>query len=218
MNFLYLLLIAVIISAAFILIYPFWKSNATACFGVGGALTANFFNIGTYPLIVGSLVFGLDSVLYSFFVFTVILSFLKENKKSAMNLMLSAVGAILFLTFVQLVATISSGDFSNFLWNFGSYIISSVATFLCIFIMLYFTQKLKEKGVNDYINIVVSMLIATVINSFLYFGLTFTFGWNLGNNFWLSLVASFIGKIITIGFACLTYLLINKIEKSPKIN
>ncbi len=213
MNFLYLVLVAVVISFSFIILYPSWKTSVIFCIGIGGALNANFFNIGTYPIIVGSLIFGLDSVLYSFFIFMVLVSFFKENKKSAINLMLSAVAAILFLSFVQLIAGISSGDYSNFIWSSGSYIISAVATFLCILTMLYFTQKFQDKKINVYINIIVSMLIATIINSVLYFGLTFAFTGSLGANFWLSLTASFIGKIMTIAFACLTYYIINKIEK-----
>lgn len=216
MNFLYLVIVGIVICLAFVLVYPFWKPYAPACFGVSCAINANFFNIGTYPLVVGPLIFGLDSVLYSLFIFAVIFVFLKQDKKNAMNLMLSAIAAILILAFVQLIANFSSNNFSNFIWSIGSHLTSATATFSCILIMLYFAQKIKNKKLNDYLNIVISMLIAIVIDSIIYFGLTFALTGSLGANFLLSLSASFIGKVMTIAFACLTYYLVNLVEKKLK--
>ena len=104
MNFIYFLLFSAIIFLLSLVCYEKFRSTTLYALSIGGAVNANFFHAGNYPIMCFGLPFGLDSIIYSVFGYCVILMFLKVSKREAYILTISSVIAIMFSAVMQLVA------------------------------------------------------------------------------------------------------------------
>ena len=178
---------------------------------IGGAVNANFFHAGNYPINCFGLPFGIDSLIYTLFVFCVVVMLLKENKKSAYLLAFSGIIAIMFSALMQLISSLLSVGCSEYVWNtFFTFVISCIASVIALFVMIETINKIKHKF-NNYWVMLIGILITIIIDSALYYPLATLI--NGAPESILSLVlTSFIGKAIALLFSLLTLYFINKYE------
>ena len=133
------------------------------------------------------------------------------GKSSFNSILYSSVGSIFISAFLAFVGNYSqNGISSDLIWNALSYVFSVVATLLAVWIMVFIFKKFQNLGMNIYLNLLIVLLIASVVNSLIYFGLTFIVLGTLGKTFLLSLAGSYIGKTITIAFCLLAYFITTK--------
>ena len=157
--------------------------------------------------------FGIDSIIYSVFAYCVILMFLKLNKREAYILTFSSVIAIMFSALMQLIADLFTIGSCFSVWKtFLNFFVSSVASLIAVWIMLEVLNRLKKKNINDYVLLIVGMLIVSLVNSLIYYSIA---TWINGTpeNILTLLFTSFIGKVIALACSIGALYLTNKIEK-----
>lgn len=213
MNLIYFLLFSIIIFLLSLVCYEKFRSTTLYALSIGGAVNANFFHAGNYPIMCFDLPFGIDSIIYSVFAYCVILMFLKLNKREAYILTFSSVIAIMFSALMQLVADLFTIGSCFSVWKtFLNFFVSSVASLIAVWIMLEVLNRLKKKNINDYVLLIVGMLIVSLVNSLIYYSIA---TWINGTpeNILTLLLTSFIGKTIALACSIGALYLTNKIEK-----
>lgn len=216
MGFIFLIIMAVISFGCFILGYKYFKKDALYVLAIGGAVAANIFNIGNFPIYVGNLVFGLDSVIYTLFIFCIAVLIMDYGKKDALSLTYTALASILFAGIVQFIASwATNGIEYGVVWGIISFITSIVATYLAVISVIAF-YKWAHKKINKYLMMGIIIFIASIINSAVYFGVVAIFTGGFGNNFVGVLAGSYIGKGMCILFSVAAYYLTNRKSKTEK--
>ena len=211
MDFLFLVLTTVLVFAILIVSNRFWGKDALFVVGIGCAIGSNIYNVGDYGIVIGNLVFGIDSVIYTVFVFVVLLCLKNYDEKSAFTLLYSAMGTIMLSALLVFIATWASAGFaSNLIWGFVSYLISVIATFAALFTTIKLFKYFEGKNLNVYLNFLINVLIASVINSLIYFGIVAIIT-GFQENFWGQLGASYLGKLMSTAFSLLTYFICTKL-------
>ena len=211
MDFLFLVLTAVLVFVILIVSNRFWGKDALFVVGIGCAIGSNIYNVGDYGIVIGNLVFGIDSVIYSVFVCVVLLCLKNYDEKSAFTLLYSAMGSIMLSALLVFIASWASAGFaSNLIWGFVSYLISVIATFAALFITIKLFKYFEGKNLNVYLNFLINVLIASFINSLIYFGAVAIIS-GFEENFLGQLGASYIGKLMSTAFSLLTYFICTKL-------
>ena len=211
MDFLFLVLTAVLVFAILIVSNRFWGKDALFVVGIGCAIGSNIYNVGDYGIVIGNLVFGIDSVIYTVFVFVVLLCLKNYDEKSAFTLLYSAMGSIMLSALLVFIASWASAGFaSNLIWGFVSYLISVIATFVALFTTIKLFKYFESKNLNVYLNFLINVLIASFINSLIYFGAVAIIS-GFEENFLGQLGASYIGKLMSTAFSLLTYFICAKL-------
>lgn len=216
MNFIWFLIFSVVVFLLSLVCYEKYKFTTLYALAIGGAVNANFFHAGNYPIMCLGLPFGLDSIIYSLFAYCIIIMFLKENKKEAYILTISSLIAIMFSAAMQLIADLYSIGSCYLAWKpFINFSVSAIASLISVWAMLEILDKLKNKKVNEYALLIIGMLIVSFINSSIYYTLA---TWINGTpeNILTLLLTSFIGKLIALICSIGTLFLTNKIEKIIK--
>lgn len=218
MNFIYFLLFSIIVFMLSLVCYEKFRATTLYALAIGGAVNANFFHAGKYPIMCLGLPFGIDSIIYSLFAYCVIIMFLKVNKREAYILTFSSVIAIMFSALMQLIAELFIIGSCFAVWKtFINFFVSSVASLIAMSVMLEILNKLKKKNFNEYFLLIIAMLIVSLLNSLIYYTIV---TWINGapENIITLLLTSFIGKAIALICALGALYLTNKIEKIIKIH
>ena len=80
----YLLIVALVVAIAFLVGYYFFRKDALYVLGIGAAVSANVYNVGTYGVMAGGIVWGVDAIIYTLFAFCIIVACKDYGKKTAM--------------------------------------------------------------------------------------------------------------------------------------
>lgn len=216
MNFLWFLIFSLIVFLMSLICYESFRSTTLYALAIGGAVNANFFHAGNYPIMCFGLPFGIDSIIYSLFAFCIVIMLLKTNKKEAYILSFSSIIAIMFSASMQLVSNLFTSGSTAIAWQtFLTFTVSVIASLIAIWAMIEIINYLKKKNANEYILLILGMLIVTFINSLIYYPLATIINQVPENIIQLSMT-SIIGKLIAVVLGILAFYLMNKIEKVIK--
>lgn len=218
MNLLYYTLAAIVFFLITIILFEkrnIW-STIVSSLGIAGVVNANFFHSGNYPIDVFGLNFGVDAIIYTLFIYTIILNFFYFGKKSAIIYTFSGAAAVFLAGVIELIAVAFSSGHSIEAWaEFGGFAISALATIaagVCAVLLIDFLKK-KFKIHNMFL-IIIGIVLATIVNTLIYYSLTPLI---LKHEFDIILIlTSFIGKFISLACACGSYGLIILIERCIK--
>ena len=140
---------------------------------IGFAINANIFNATTAPMLLGPIVFSIDSILFTGFMYAVIVCAHEYGIRNAKILTSSTIAAILLSAVIEFLAKTSTTGFqSEYLTGFLGYFFSAVGTFAAVWLMLWVYKLLKSKKCNTYINFVVCIIISSIINSSIFYVFT----------------------------------------------
>ena len=141
-----LAIVAVVTAIAFIIGYYFFKKDALYVLGIGAAVSSNVYNVGSYGITEGGIVWGIDAIIYALFVFCIIVACKDFDRKSAMAITYSSIGGIMLTAFFDFMAKwMSAGFAEDLIWGFVSYAASAVSTFLGVYTALLVYDKLRDK-------------------------------------------------------------------------
>lgn len=212
MEFLFLVALALVCYVAFFFGYKYFKKDAIFVLAIGGVVSSNIYHIGAYPIAVGEFVFGLDSVIYTLFIFCIMFVAIKYSKKEALALTYTSVASILFTAIIQFLASWAvEGIVRGVVWGLVSFVVSAISTLLAVYLALFIAEKLKGK-LNGALIIALGVVLVSVINSFLYYGAVFLFDGEL-LNFGMILASSYIGKALSLVMGIVTYFIVLACEK-----
>lgn len=211
-NFIYLLIFGLLIFTLSLIGYKKFHSTTLYALAIGAVVNANFFHAGFYPIDCFGLPFGIDSIIYTLFSFCIFVMYMRKGKKEALILSISSVIAIMISASFQLIATFLSKGSSYPMWqDFMSLFISSVSSLLGAFVGILFIDKFINRF-NKYLLLVIFIVLISIINSGIFYPLSLII-YEVPENIFNSLLASLIGKIISICYCVLMYYLMNRIER-----
>ena len=196
--------------------YKKYKMTTLYALAIGGIVNANFFHARNYPIEFFGLPFGLDSIIYTVFVFCVFLMYIKEGRKQGYLLAISSVVAIIISAALQLCTDLfTKGLNAESFRVFGIFFVSAFATMASIVLLIELLEKIKNK-INQYLLLLISMLLVSFANTLIYCSLVELISNPVSNIFTL-LLTSLIGKCIAIGCSFVPFYLINKIYKENNV-
>ena len=118
----------------------------------------------------------------------------------------------MFSASMQLVSDLFKEGFTTGAWQtFATFLVSSFASLVAIWVMLEFLDFLKKKKVNTYLLLIIGMSVATFINSLIYYPFATLIN-SVPDNIVQLLLTSVIGKVISIIFGVLSFYFINRVE------
>lgn len=214
MQILYLIGLGIITFGLILIGNKDLKQSIIYMLAIGGAVNANFYNAGNYPIYFFGYPFGIDSIIFTLFIFCCYVVAYFYNHKSSVTLLFSTMAAIAFSAVAQLVAQVASiGYTKEFMNTFITFMFSIIGSVVAVMAMLYLLKYLVKQKVNIYLNLLICMNVATILNSVIYYGLCAILNKGVGDDFILLLIPSLLGKIFAIGLSVITLFLLNCIEK-----
>lgn len=219
-----LIIIAIISFLATIIFRHISDSKALISMAIGCAINANIYNSNNMPISWHGLVFGIDSILYTLFICTIIYKAIDYTVEEAWDMTISTIIAIIISSFIELFANWSyQGLDQAEIVRFLGYIFSALGTYLGVKIMfIYYRAYVKRHPSKDsphgFLKNLICMLIcislASLINSLIYFYgnsiATFKFTHFITPN----LLASFIGKLFSSLLGLAAYIINAKYLKA----
>lgn len=174
-----------------------FPKDASFTIAIGAVIGANIYNASAYPIEIGGLVCGIDSIVYTIFAFCLLFMYIFYGKKDMKVVLYTSMFSIFFTAFLFLMGNISQTGYTDaVMLSFLSYLSSILATYLAVHAMVWVFQKLRSKNTNIFLSILVALIVVLVVNSTVYFGLSVACGAYSVSNFWATLGGSFVGKFI----------------------
>ena len=181
---------------------------------IGCAVNANLFTPLNYPVVVGELTFSIESILYTLFMYTVVIRILDYSYDDAKKLTLTSVAAIIISAIIELVALLTKDGFQTVVFqNFAVYLFSSIGTIIGVWLMVFFTIGLKKRKVSSYIIIPIVIAVSCVIHALFYYGGMSLVFWERGIYTFKMALGTIIGKAACIGLGALCYFINQKFWK-----
>lgn len=199
-NLIFFILFAVIVFFCSLIGYKKYFSVALYALAIGGVVNSMYFGFNDFPINIFNLNFGIDSIIYSLFLFAVLMMFFETGKKNAIMLTVSSVLAILFAAHMELFAKIFSDNISMEMWQrYWSFIFTFIASLGASICMIYIVSILKNKTkINEYLLLIIGMGIGSFINTTIFYGLNGFIQDLTLTQIGISLASSYIGKALSI--------------------
>lgn len=205
MNITILIIIALLCFGATTVFRHISDSKTLISVAIGCAINSNIYNSVSMPIKFAGMVFGIDSVLYTLFMFTVIVKAKDYSIAEAKDMTISTIIAILVSALIEFSAVWSfSGIDRSELNRTASYLLSALGTFAGIWTMLWCFRIFEEKKINIYLTFAVGVIIASLINSSIYFcGIAVVQG-DFSSILSPALTGSYVGKLAStvLGLIC----------------
>lgn len=183
-----------------------FPKDAAFTIAIGAVIGANIYNSSAYPIDIGGLIFGIDSIVYTIFAFCLLFMHIFYGKKDMKIVLYTSMFSIFFTAFLFLMGNISQTGYTDtVMLSFLSYLSSILATYLAVLSMVWVYDKLRSKNINIFFAIFVALLVVSLVNSAVYFGLSVACGAFTPTNFINSLAGSYIGKIIASGICLIIF-------------
>ena len=212
MNIFFLIGFCVLAYTSLIIGCKFWKSSILYTLAIGSIVNANIFHSQAYPIYIFGLKFGMNSVVYTLFLVCVIIMYIDFGKSDAYKLVICSVSAVIFATIVEFLTKIASFGYNvQYLKDSFLYFSSCISSIVASILIVKLYNIFKNKKFNFYLNITLSLIISSIIDSIIYYGLSLVTNISLmSKDFWLSLLALYIGKLISIAFAIFSLYFLKK--------
>ena len=179
---------------------------------IGCACNANFFTVRTHPIEAGPFIFSFEIVLYTLFMYTIIIRILDYGYNAAKVMTFTSIAAIIISAIIELMALLAKDGFTVEVFkNFSYYIFSCIGTIIGVWVMIAITIGLTNHKISCYIIIPLALAAASMIHSLFYYGGIALVNWESGLKVypWAAVWGTLLGKSICIALAILCYF-INK--------
>ena len=138
---------------------------------IGCACNSNIFTPLTHPVLVGPFTFCIENVLYTLFMYTIIVRILDYGYQQAKVMTFTSIAAIIISAFIEMVALSASNGFSiETFKSFSYYLFSCVGTILGVWVMIWITIKCRQKNISCYLIIPFAISASCLIHTIFYYG------------------------------------------------
>ncbi len=177
---------------------------------IGCAVNANIFNPITAPIVIGPFVFSIEIVLYTLFIYTLVIRILDYGYGEAKRMTLTSVAAIIISAIIELVANLMKTGFTVETFKaFSYYIFSSVGTIIGACLMVWVTISCRKKNISSYLIIPFAIILSTIVHAIFFYGGIALVEWRFDVYTLAMAFGSLVGKAVCIGLSILCYF-INK--------
>lgn len=212
MNAILFIVLSIVLFLCSLIGYNRFRITTLYALAIGGAVNANFYHAYSYPVVILGLPFGVDSIIYTLFVFCILVMLLKDGKKAAYNLAISSLVAIVISAIIDLISHLLSNGYSTeIIYTFLRFIFSVIASLVALAVVIELITKLRKK-MNNYLLLIIGIFVASIINTAIYFPLSGIVA-TIPTNVSILIFTSFLGKMVSIAVGLLTYYFMNLIEK-----
>ena len=213
MEWLYFLIFSVVMFLLPLIGYRKYSGVTLYALAIGGVVNANYYHAMVFEINIFGLPFGIDSVIYTLFIFCVVVWYIIEGLKGAISITISSVAAIIIAAVIQLSGDLISDGSSVAEWQtFGIFMITSVAIVVAIAVMLYVFEKIKGK-VNHYVLLIIGIIIASLLNTAIYYPFMILITGHNSNDILPLLNASYLGKSLSLIISLGTLYIMKCIDK-----
>ena len=172
---------------------------------IGCAINANIYNAINAPMYMGDIIFSIDSVLYTCFMFCVIVCAIEYGVRKAKIMTSATIAAILLSAVIEQLAKMSTNGFnSEYLVNLSGYVFSAVGTFAGVWLMLAVYDRQSKKEMNVYVNMINCLLISSIVNTTIFYIFTRLTADNTTTLTYM-LLGSYLGKVFCIALSLLSF-------------
>ncbi len=194
--------------------YKKYQHTTLYALAIGGVVNANYFNGISTPIECFGLPFGIDSMIYTLFVFCVMVVLLQDGKKSAYLITVSSIIAIVFSAVMELIAKLFTYGSSVEIWcSFLTFMISAFASIVAVFITIEIIHRVK-KNHSPYLCMTLGIGLVTLLDSVIYYPLVSLVSYT--ENLWLCAMASLMGKAIALIYSLITLKLLFMLKSKTK--
>ena len=177
---------------------------------IGCAVNANIFNPLTAPIVVGPFTFSIEIVLYTLFMYTLIVRILDYGYKAGKVMTFTSVAAIIISAFIELMAVLMKDGFTLEAFKaFSIYLFSSIGTIIGTWVMVWITIKCRQKKISAYLIIPFAIIASSIIHSIFFYGGVALVNWQIGIYTAYDALGTVIGKAVCILLSIFCYF-INK--------
>ena len=210
MNFA-LLIIFMFVAFGLTTLFRRWLDIPTLiAVAIGCAVNANIFNPLTAPVVVGPFTFSIEIVLYTLFMYTLIVRILDYGYRAGKVMTFTSVAAILISAFIELVAVLMTKGFTvDAFKSFSIYLFSSVGTIIGAWLMVLITIGCRKKNISCYLIIPFAIIAASIVHSIFFYGGIALVNWEIGVYTAYDALGTVMGKAVCILLSIFCYF-INK--------
>ena len=177
---------------------------------IGCAVNANLFTPITAPIMLGQFTFSIEIVLYTLFMYTIVVRILDYGYSDAKRMVLTSVAAILISAIIELFSLLATGTYTEQTFkNFSYYIFSSVGTIAAAWLMIFITIKCRKKGISSYLIIPFALVASSLVHALFYYGGIALMEWKMIMTLKL-FAGTIIGKTVCILLSILCYFINQK--------
>ena len=193
---------------------------------IGCAVNANIFNPLTAPIVLGPFTFSIEIVLYTIFMYTIVVRILDYGYQDAKRMTFTSVAAIIISAFIEFIALVSYSGFTvEVMKAFSFYFLSSIGTVAGAWVMVWITIRCRAKNISSYLIIPFAIIASGLIHSVIYYGGMALINWKIDDAATSMILGAIIGKSVCIGLSVLCYFInkkywipLNLIEKEAEID
>lgn len=178
---------------------------------IGAAVNANIFTPIFHPIEVGKFTFSMEIVLYTLFMYTIVVRILDYGYNDAKRMTFTSVAAIVISAFIELVARLADNVPADVAFKeFSYYLFSSVGTIIGVWVMVFITIKCRNKNISSYLIIPFAIIASSIIHSLFYYGGISLVEWRRGVYTLFMGLSAIMGKGVCILLAMLCYFINQK--------
>lgn len=184
---------------------------------IGCAVNANILNHITAPVVVGPFTFSIEIILYTLFMYTIMIRILDYSYHDGKIMTFTSIAAIIISAIIELISKLATGaDVAESFIAFSYYFISCAGTALAVWFMVLVTIHFKEASAPRVIILGLALVLASVVHTLVYYGgmslIEQKLVYGLSN-----LYGALVGKAICIGLAMISYAINLKVWKPPVV-
>lgn len=178
---------------------------------IGCAVNANIFTPLNSGVVVGPFIFSIEAILYTLFMYTIVIRILDYGYKAAQRMALTSIAAIIISAVIEFIAMLSYEGFAvGTLKQFSFYFLSSVGTILGVWVMILITIFCRKKNVSSYIIIPLAIIASGLIHSIIFYGGMALINWSIDENAIAMILGAIVGKGVCIGLSVFCYFINQK--------
>ena len=160
---------------------------------------------------VGPFIFCIEAILYTLFMYTIVIRILDYGYKAAQRMALTSIAAIIISAIIEFVALVSYEGFSiDTVKTFSFYFLSSIGTILGVWVMILITIGCRKKNINNYIIIPLAIIPSGLIHSIIFYGGMALINWTIDENALAMILGAIIGKGVCIALSVFCYFINQK--------
>ena len=177
---------------------------------IGSAVNANIFNPLTAPVQLGPFVFSIEIILYTLFMYTIVVRILDYGYQAAKTMTFTSIAAIIISAIIELVANLASKGLDiDSLKLFSYYLFSSIGTIFGVWLMVFITIKCRNESISSYLIIPLAIVASSLVHAVFFYGGIALVEWKFDLYQLSTFLGTLIGKTVCIGLCVLCYF-INK--------
>ena len=178
---------------------------------IGCACNSNLYTAISHPIVLEPFTFSFEIVLYTLFMYTIMVRILDYGYNAAKVMTFTSVAAILISAIIELVVSLSQLGAS---WDvfkvFFYYVFSFVGTIFAVWFMVLITIQLRKFNVSPYVIIVIGLVVASIVHALFYYGGIALLNLDYQTYPWSALLGNIVGKAVCIPLAAFCYFINQK--------